>query len=109
MPYIALTSIPTNPFNTYKLLYIMYVLHVTHNGFLYYTSMEWPVSPVLLEDLNFPNPSSEPPYNLLPTLHYYTLSTVHSMVLSFVSTCLPRDKHPSWFGEIVSPYINGMV
>ena len=87
----------------------MYVLHVTHNGVLYYTSMAWPVSPVLLEDMNFPTPSSEPQKNLLPTLQYYTLSTVHSMVLIPISTCLHRDKHPSWFGDIGSPYINGMV
>ena len=77
--------------------------------FSYYTSLPWPVSPVLFENVDLPIPLSEPPKNLLTTVHYSTLSTVHSMVLISVSAYLTRDKHPYWSSEIVSPYRNGLV
>ena len=79
------------------------------NVLSYYTSITWPVPPVLLDNIYSRTPSSKPPENLPPNVHYSTLSTVHSMVLIYVSTCLLRDKHPSWFGKTVSTYRNGLL
>ena len=49
------------------------------------------------------------PFNLLPPVYYYILPTVYGMVLIYLRMWLPRYKHPSCTGEIVSPYRNLLV
>ena len=71
--------------------------------------MTWPVSPLLFENMDFPNPLDSPPFNLLPTLNYPTLPTGNSMVLISLRKWILRDKNKSWYGENFSPYRNGLV
>ena len=73
--------------------------------FSYSVSISWSVSPVLFENMDFPTPSSDSIFNLLPPVNYSTLSTVHSMVLIYVSTWITRDKHSYWSVDIVILYI----